>query len=193
MAAVPVTVFSDFVCPFSYVTEAALWRLEEKGIAKPQYRAYELHPAPGLPRALAFETLEAARPLAEALGLDLRLPVAAHTRKAHEAARFAAERGAGTAMRRALFAAAFGAGRDVGRIDVLAEVGAGVGLDPTELRVVLDVDRFTEEVEADEALARRWGVDAVPALLVGEGERAQALVGAFGYDDLRRAAEAAAG
>lgn len=190
MAAVPVTVFSDFVCPFCYVTEAALWRLEDEGLAAPSYRAYELHPAPALPRAVAFETLEAARPLAEALGLDLRLPVAAHTRKAHEAARFAASKGAGRAFREAVHAAAFAQGRDVGRIDVLVELGAALGLDATELKVVLDVDAFTGEVEADGALARRWGVDAVPALLVGEGARAQALVGAFGYDDLRDAVEA---
>ena len=191
MAAVPVTVFSDFLCPFCYLTEAALWRLEDEGLAGPSYRAYELHPAPGLPRAVAFETLEAARPLAEALGLDLRLPVAAHTRKAHEAARFAASKGMGRAFREAVYAAAFAQGRDVGRIDVLVELGAELGLDATELKVVLDVDTFTGDVEADEALARRWGVGAVPALLVGEGTRAQALVGAFGYADLRDAVAAA--
>ena len=53
MAAVPVVVFSDFTCPFCHVTEAALRRLEDEGLAAPRYAAFELFPAPaplGTPR-----------------------------------------------------------------------------------------------------------------------------------------------
>ena len=35
------------------------------------------------------------------------------------------------------------------RIDVLVELGAALGLDPTELKVVLDVDTFGGAVDAD--------------------------------------------
>jgi len=186
MAAVPVVVFSDFTCPFCHVTEAALRRLEDEGLAAPRYAAFELHPAPaplGLPSA---DDVRAALPLAEELGTRLNVPRSLpRTRKAHEAAKLAERKGVGRAMREALFAAYFGEGRDVGRIDVLVELGAALGLDATELKVVLDVDTFSGAVDADRALAARIGIAAVPALVVGGGADAELVSGAQPYAALR--------
>lgn len=194
MAAVPVTVFADFVCPFCYVTEAALWRLEDEGLAAPAYRAYELYPVPApLPAELGGDWPEALFDLAREAGVALTRPLPARTRKAHEAARFAESRGVGRAFRRAAYAAYFEQGKDVGRIDVLVELARRVGLDETEAKVVLDVDTFAGPVAADGALARRWGIGAVPALIVGEGERARLVTGAQPYGALRREVEDAAG
>jgi len=190
MAAVPVVVFSDFTCPFSYVTEAALWRLEDEGLAAPAYVAFELHPVPApLPaREDAAEWPEALHGLARDAGAEMRTPaLPARTRKAHEAAKLAAERGAGREMRAAIFAACFRDGRDVGRIDVLVELAAGLGLDESETKAVLDVDGFTAAVERDRVLARRAGVEATPALIVGAGPGAEAMLGAQGIDALREA------
>jgi predicted DsbA family dithiol-disulfide isomerase len=196
MAAVPVVVFSDFTCPFSYVTEAALWRLEDEGLAAPAYVAFELHPVPA-PLPAADDTAEwpdALHDLARDAGVELRTPAApARTRKAHEAAKLAQERGVVRAMRAALYAACFRDGRDVGRIDVLVELAAGLGLDESETKAVLDVDGFTAAVERDEALARRAGVEATPALIVGTGPGAETMLGAHGMDALREALERAAG
>ena len=91
----------------------------------------------------------------------------------------------GRAMREAIFRACFAEGRDVGRIDVLVEIGAALGLDATELKVVLDLDSFGAAVDADQALARRLGIEAVPALIVGGGAEARLLVGAQPYVALR--------
>ena len=195
MAAVPVVVFSDFTCPFCHVAEATLRRLEDEGLAAPRYAAYELYPAPApLPASPSVVDVEAARPLAEELGVALSPPpIVPRTRKAHEAARFAAEKGAGRPMREALFAAYFGDGRDVGRVDVLVELAAGVGLDATEAHVVLDVDRFASAVAADEALARRLGISAVPALIVGGGANAELLLGAQPVEVLREVLKAKLG
>ncbi|HEX8694727.1 MAG TPA: DsbA family protein [Longimicrobium sp.] len=193
MAAVPVVVFSDFTCPFSYVTEAVLRRLEGEGLAAPAYAAFELYPAPAPLPPPDAAPVEAARPLAEAAGVELRPPAAgARTRKAHEAAKFAGQRGVEREMREALFAAYFRDGRDVGRIDVLVELGAALGLDLSELKAVLDVDGMTAEVERDEALARRAGVTATPVLLVGQPPKIEVLAGAQGYRALREALERAA-
>jgi predicted DsbA family dithiol-disulfide isomerase len=187
MAAVPVLVFSDFTCPFSYVTEAALRRLEDEGRAAPRYAAFELYPAPApLPDAPSAADVEAARPLADELGIALAAPAAVpRTRKAHEAARHAQARGAGRAMREALFAAHFAAGRDVGRIDVLVDLAAALGLDATEAKVTLDVDRYAPAVDADRALAARLGIAAVPALVIGDGADAELVLGALPYAALR--------
>lgn len=188
MAAVPVTVFSDFACPFSYVTEAALRRLEAAGEITATHLAWELYPAPApLPLNDAGEWMDALRPLADELGLALRVPAPARTPKAHEAAAFAASKGIGAAMREALFAAHFADGRDIGRIDVLVEIGAGVGLDASELKVVLDVDALSARVAAEREAGRQAGVQGVPTVVVGTGDQARWLVGARPFAELRAA------
>jgi predicted DsbA family dithiol-disulfide isomerase len=188
MAAVPVVVFSDFACPFSCVTEAALRRMQSAGEVEPTHLAWELYPAPApLPPADAGEWMDALRPLADELGITLRIPVPARTRKAHEAAAFATSKRLGPAMREALFAAHFAEGRDIGRIDVLVEIGAGLGLDASELKVVLDVDTFAARILAEQDAARRAGVEGVPTLVIGTGDEARWLVGARPFDELRAA------
>lgn len=188
MAAVPVVVFSDFACPFSYVTEAALRRMQSAGEVQPTHLAWELYPAPApLPPSDAGEWMDALRPLADEVGIALRVPVPARTRKAHEAAAFAASKGVGQAMREALFAAYFAEGRDIGRIDVLVEIGTALGLDASELKVVLDVDAFAARVAAEQDAARRAGVEGVPTLVVGTGDTARWLVGARPFAEMRAA------
>lgn len=187
MEPAPVQIFSDFTCPFSYVTEAALRRAAAEAGAHVVYRAFELYPVPSpLPLGATTEWAEELAQLAAEAGVELRRPgYQSRTRKAHEAARFAAERGVGDPMRSAVFAAYFADGRDVGRIDVLVEVGEAVGLDRTELKVVLDIDLYTGAVLADQALAERSGIRSVPALVVGSGPGARVEVGAQSYAALR--------
>lgn len=188
MAAVPVVVFSDFACPFSYVTEAALRRMEAAGEAELTYLAYELHPAPAPLPADDGGWMDALRPLADELGLALRVPPApARTAKAHEAAAFAQARGAGPAMRDAIFAAYWGEGRDISRIDVLVELGAALGLDRTEMKVVLDVDSLAPRIQAEQDAARGAGVTGTPTVVAGTGEEARWLVGARPFAELRAA------
>ena len=187
MAAVPVVLFSDFACPFSYATEAALRRMEEAGEARVTPIAWELYPAPlPLPAEDDGAWREPLAPIAAELGIAYGpIPPPARTRKAHEAAAFAAARGVGPAFRAGVFAARFGEGRDVGRVDVLVEIGAALGLDPSEMKVVLDVDTFAARVAAEEDAARRAGVEGVPTLVAGEGGEARWYVGARPFAELR--------
>lgn len=187
MAAVPLVVFSDFACPFSYVTEAALRRMETTGEIESTYLAYELFPVPApLPATADGGWMDALAPLAEALGIGLRVPPApVRTAKAHEAAAFAQARGVGRAMRDAIYAAYFAEGRDIARIDVLVALGAALGLDPSELKVVLDVDSLSPRIRAEQDAARRAGVQGTPTLVAGTGDDARWIVGARPYADLR--------
>ena len=91
------------------------------------------------------------------------------TRKAQELCEFARERDCLHAVRRALFHAHFIDRIDIGRIDLLVEVSGRAGLDASETRAVLDVDRYTAAVlrNRNEALAQ--GVAEVPALVLSEG------------------------
>lgn len=98
-------------------------------------------------------------------GVELRIPpFLPWTRKAHELALFAAEKGCFAPLHRAMFDGFALNGLDIGRIDVLVELAAQVGLDPVEARVVLDVDRYTEEVAAHREEAFASGIRGLPVV-----------------------------
>lgn len=184
-----VLVFSDFTCPFSYVTETALRQLAREVELEVEYRSFELFPAPTrLPSDVDGGASEAVRPLAADLGLAVEPPLRwVRTRKAHEAARLAREHGCEDAFRDGVFAAYFTHGRDIGRIDVLTEIGTGVGLDRSAVKVVLDVDRYTAEVESEQTAARGAGIESTPTLLIRSGGATRGLLGAQTLDQLRAA------
>ncbi len=196
MSRVPLVVFSDFTCPYSYVTEALLWGAAGAG-AEIRAGAFELYPAPGpLPAGAAPPGEQTAlRLLADAAGVRLQPPAGPppRTRKAHEAARFARAHDAEPALRAAIFAAFWAQARDVGRIDVLVELGAACGLDATALRIALDIDRYEADVLRDQADAHRAGIRSVPTLIVGAGEKLQLLVGAQTADAIAEAIRATTG
>jgi predicted DsbA family dithiol-disulfide isomerase len=180
-------VYSDFVCPFSYLAGTVLTRLEAEDGITIEHMPFELFPAPLPPldpRDPAWlESWDSTiRPLAGELGVAMVLPpVRPRTRKAHEAAAFAAERGRLAAMRSAIFHAHFVEGRDIGRIDVLVAIGESIGLDRTELKVTLDVDRYTDEVARAEAAAIERGITGVPTFVADGDER----VGLHSHEALR--------
>jgi predicted DsbA family dithiol-disulfide isomerase len=184
-------VFSDYACPYCYLAEAALAPLRAEGRVAYDMAAYELRPAgtplpspdAGWMRRAWQETVS---PLAAQVGLEMAYPpVQARTRKAHEAVAFARERGAGVALHEAVFRAYWRDGHDIGRIDVLVELAAGVGLDRTETRVALDIDQWTERVEADRQVADRLRLEGVPAYVLQRDGRAELRVGLQREDELR--------
>lgn len=193
MTAVAIWAFLDFTSPLSAIADAALGRLETEGRARLHPRALELYPAPlPLPPPGGAEWDEA-HALAAEKGVELILPgFRPRTAKAHEAARIAAEHGRGAAMRAAIFAAYWGEGRDIGRIDVLVDLGEGIGLDTSELKAALDVDRWSARVERESAEARRLGIDRVPALVIGGSAGARLLLGPVTYGALRATLDARA-
>jgi predicted DsbA family dithiol-disulfide isomerase len=116
---------------------------------------------------------------------NLTLARAAHvprTRKAHELAFHAREKGLFDAVHAALFRAHFSGSRDIGRIDHLVEVGAAEGLEAAETRTVLGVDRFLPMVQAARERSLTAGTRGVPVLQVGD----RRLEGLSGAAPLRR-------
>ena len=115
------------------------------------------------------------------------------TRKAHELAFHAREKGCFEPIHRALFEAQFVEPRDIGRIDVLVEIAGEHGLDAGEARTVLGVDRFRSQVEESRAAAGAEGIRGVPTLeLPGarfEGVRGPGSLESFLTDVLRTESE----
>lgn len=81
----------------------------------------------------------------------------------HRLVRFAGP-AAGDAVE-ALFQAYFLDGADIGDWDVLAGIGAGIGLDGHDLRAYLESDADIDEVLAENARAHRLGITGVPAFV----------------------------
>lgn len=111
-----------------------------------------------------------AEPIAHRLGVVFRPPhLVPWTRKAHELHHFALEKERGAEIRSAIFQAYLLEGRDIGRVDELVRLAVGAGLDRTEAKASLDVDRLEQDVVAVREDAARSGVDQVPTLVAPGG------------------------
>lgn len=184
---VPATLYADFTCPFSYVTEAAVQRGVQAKNLSVQPRAFELFPVAtevGAPDRIA-DLPATVRNLAAVEKITLRQPGGRpRTGKAHEAACLAWEKGCGWDMRKRLYEAYFEDGEDIGRIDILVGLGAGLGIDATELKVALDIDQYTGEVRRQQRRARALGIVGVPSFVVKHGEWAGVHAGALSYEQI---------
>lgn len=176
---VRLTVFSDYVCPFCYLEAPDVARISEAygDSVEVDHRAYELRPYPVPTLDPNGEYLHrvwnsAVYPIAETLGMTLRLPpVQPRSRRALEAAEYAREEDRFDAMHDSLFRAFFQEGRDLDDLDILLDIGESSGLDREALRLALEEERYTQKVVGDEELARRLGIASVPTVLVGAADR----------------------
>lgn len=165
--------YFDFVDPVSFVVANMV---EEAGAATLiEWRGLELRPPPGRlidPNGAAWRVRHSrALELAECVGAG-RPPeptLLPWTRKAHELCEFARERDCAHRVRHDLFRAGFVDHVDIGRIDSLVDIAVRAGLDRTETKAVLDVDRYTGAVLANRKSARTRGIADVPALVSPTG------------------------
>lgn len=195
---VKIDVWSDYVCPFCYLEQPVLDRIEKEfaGAVEITWRAFELRPDPEPTLDPKGEYLRdiwarAVYPMADQRGMILRLPpVQPRSRLAHEAVAFARARGKATELNEALFQAFFVSGDDIGELDIILRHAAGLGLEVATLRRALTERVYRDEVLADEELARTLGVSGVPAITVRSAsdpiESAVISVGAQPYEAVRK-------
>jgi hypothetical protein len=167
MATGELTFVFDYVDPGSYVVERALRERRERGDL-PTVRRIPLELSP--PPADLLDPAEGDwalcwRAMGEVLAEDLPRPtLVPWSRKAHELRLLAAEKGLEEEVHEALFDQFFRKGLDLGRVDLLVAIGVEAGLDQTETRAVLDVDRLTADVTGAADTARALGAEAPPLL-----------------------------
>jgi len=161
------TLYFDFVDPLSYLADLEAERIEPTLPAEVIRVGFELRPPPSpltsLDDPVWGRRWEDARTWAPDVTFDPPLLVP-WTRKAHELHLFAHERGVGREARRSVFEAYLLDSRDIGRVDELVALGTSLGLDRTETKAVLDVDRFEEAVLQARREAESRGVTTVPAI-----------------------------
>ena len=184
------TIWSDFACPYCYIGETRLQRaIEELGLkddVKVDFRAFELDPtAPKevtttTPERFAMKyrlSLEGAKQqiqqisdLGKELGIDFRYATTqySNTRDAHRLMKLAEDKYDSATVGRlneALFAAYFTENLVLADHKVLLEKAVSVGMDEKEVKDMLELDRYDDEVRFDEREAGMRGVRGVPYIV----------------------------
>ena len=184
-----VEIWSDVACPWCYIgkrrVEAARSRFEHGDAVDVRWRSFELDPsAPRVREAAYLDHLMGKYRIsmaeADAMidrmieagaqnGVVLRFDKAkiGNTFDAHRLLHLAGERGQQHELKEQLLRAAFTKGLAIGEADVLAGIAEAAGLEPDEVRAVLDGDRFAAEVRADERRAGELGITSVPFFVLG--------------------------
>jgi len=176
----PPRLYFDYVDPLSLLMEQDLAALEADGAPAVARHPLELRAPPAefvdTDDPVWVARWEQATAAAHERGTELRAPAfVPWTRKAHELGLHAREKGAFAQLHAALYRAFFEEGRDIGRVDVLVTVAAEAGLDRSEAKAVLDVDRHADAVGDLRREAERLGIRGVPTLLIA-GERIEGLL-----------------
>ena len=167
--------YFDFVDPISYLLEIEVQKVEGALSWDFERVGFELRPPP-----LSVITWEdptwsprmiRAQNLAAEVGLILDPPrLLPWSRKAHELYLWATDNGMCAETRSAIFEAYFVQGVDIGRIDELVTIAGSLGLDPTETKAILDVDRFGDAVVLARAEAESKQITELPTI-VGPGDQ----------------------
>jgi predicted DsbA family dithiol-disulfide isomerase len=185
-----VEIWSDVVCPWCYIGkrrfERALARFEHADEVEVQWRSFELDPSAPRVQAEPHATrlarkygvspaqVEAmdARLVGEATkeGLDFHLAESkgGNTFDAHRLIHLGAERGCAGEVEERLMSGYFTEGAAIGERAELVRLAVDVGLDEAEVKAILASDRFADEVRADEARARAFGISGVPFFAIDE-------------------------
>ena len=179
-------IFSDPVCPWCYLGKANLDRALEAHPDHPfrvEWHPFQLNPdmppegvdkhAYLLARFGSEAQLQAIhqrfRDIASQSGVRMdpdtpkRIP---NTLNAHRLTHWAGLEGRQTFVVAALMRAYWVEGRDIGNLGVLADIGAGSGLDRAVTARLLASDADLDTIKTREAHARARGVSAVPTFLI---------------------------
>ncbi|MDE2764055.1 MAG: DsbA family protein [Gemmatimonadota bacterium] len=180
--------FFDFVDPGSLVAAHLIDAAGAAGAV--EWRGFELRPPPRSmidPRDPVWQARRTRAAVhAGELGIPMEIPhMVPWSRKAHELAELARESDCYHEVRRAIFHAHFVDRIDIGRIDLLVDIAYRAGLDRTEARIALDLDRYSGIVLEHRDSARGLEVAEVPALVAGD-LRLQGLAAPEALDEWRR-------
>ena len=183
-----VDIWSDIRCPFCYIGkrkfELALEQFEHKDEVEVVWHSFELDPdletrkdidvydyladLKGMNRDRSLQIHDQVTRSAAEVGLEYNFDsaVIANSFDAHRLIQLARSRGLGDAAEEALFKAYFTDGADISDLTSLSHIGTAIGLDQNEVEQMLQTTKFSEEVRADEMLARKIGIRGVPFFLI---------------------------
>lgn len=179
-----IDVWSDVMCPFCYMGDAALAqaleRFRHSDEVTIRHRSYQLMPElpddrpvdlsallaerRGISRAQAEAMNESVAERGRTLGLDYRFDITQtiNTRVAHRLIQHAASEGRQGAIVDRLYRAYFTEGLNVADRDVLARLAEEVGLDRSAAVAALDSAELDRAIDDDIRTAAELGISGVP-------------------------------
>ncbi len=187
MTPIKLDIISDPICPWCYIGKTELDRALEANPDHPfliEWHPFQLNPkmpADGMDRVEYLElkfggkqgAAQSYAPIlerAEKLGLNIdfagikRTP---NTMDAHRLIHWAGLEGRQTPVVSALFRAYFNEGRDIGDPEVLADIGAAMGMDRDLVAKLLAGDADRDDITSRDIHSRKMGVQSVPTFIVG--------------------------
>ena len=188
METLKLTIYSDYVCPWCYVGQGAVEKLEQNYALDITWRPYYLRPdtppegmeLPPHVKAHMAETNSRLKQMADSAGLPMvfpdRLP---NTRLAHEATEYAYQKGKGSEFHRAVFDRYYGLGHDISQWNVLKAVASEIGMYGANMQREVESGKFGEVVRAHLEEAHEFGIEAVPTYILNNE---YAVVGAQPYE-----------
>lgn len=207
MKTLQIDIVSDVACPWCAIgyrrLEKAMGELEGELTFSIQWHPFRLNP--GMPAegepilehlcrkygrtpAEMRASQEQIMAIAAELGLNFSKAQerrAQDTTDAHRLLAWAREQGRQTELEMALFDAYFGHARNPSDPQVLRQAAQSVGLDGDTADEILASDRYTREVETEEAKYKEAGISGVPAFiingryLISGAQEPQTLITAF--------------
>ncbi len=176
MTAIPLRIYSDFLCPYCYLAEKQLDRLRGDYEIKTTWIGFELHPEipPAGLRAGALGSASFAglwkqvEQSAQEYGIEIRPPaIMPNTHLALEAVLELGDTPVGEKFRGRVFDALFLENRDIGSQSVLLDIAGQCGADVAKLRQALDERVHFDKVEENREAGYDELVTGVPTILVG--------------------------
>jgi predicted DsbA family dithiol-disulfide isomerase len=190
---VTIKVYSDYVCPYCFLIEKPLNEAAEGKDVKIEWMPFELRPEPNetlRPEDDYLQTTweQSVYPLAEQLGVEIKLPTVSpqpYTHLAFEGFQFAKKHEKGNDYTDRLFRAFFQESQDIGDVGILTTLAGEIGLDKKAFREALE--KRTYKVAHQEALKASANITSVPTVQIGD----QTLVGLQSKEKLVEAIEKA--
>lgn len=183
-----IDIWSDVVCPFCYIGkrqfEIALDQFEHKNTVEIVWHSFELDPNTPKPTQGTLTDMLVAKynitperasllnkgvvEMAALVGLyyDLDAAKPSNSFDAHRIIQLAKKNGLADKAEERFFSAYFIEGKDIANTDTLKALAVEIGLDSSEVAMVLAGDEFAEDVRADQHLARQMNINAVPFFVI---------------------------
>lgn len=191
-----ITIYTDYVCPYCLLAEHVIEDVIQGLDIEINWRPFELRPEPVptlrvedpyLPRVWK----QSVYPMAERLAVPIRLPTISpqpRTDKAFEVFAMADEQGLGHTFSVHALKAFFQEEKDISNPEVLADLGADVGLERKAVLNALAKGTYRERHrEALRHAHEDMEITSVPTIVVGK----QIFRGVPSLDELRRAVDRA--
>lgn len=170
-----VTVFYDYICPFSFIGSKRIQRIEAEYGIEIEWKGYEIHPeytAEGRPRKRTFRAMRTAESLESVMGEEntkFELPgFVTNSRLCLEAAEFSKTTGKFIEFHNRCYESYFLERKNIGDRDTVLKIAETVGIDPDELESNLKNGSMAGILESYRRDAQRIHVLGVPTVVFND-------------------------